>query len=155
MSLIQCKNCGHNISDKAERCPNCGTPVSHPIYCPECGQRMESTDESCPNCGCPRSGHKCNSSSIDDVFSNGPSGKSRGVAALLAVFLGGIGAHYFYLGKNTAGVINILLVFLGWILVIPPLFVGILTVIQCILMFTMTQAEFERRYVYTNKTYPM
>ena len=154
MSLIQCRNCGHSISDKAERCPKCGAPVEHIINCPECGEPMHSNDKCCPNCGCPR--YKTPSkSSTDDVFSNGPSGKSRGVAALLAVFLGSIGAHYFYLGKNTAGVINILLVFLGWILVIPPLFVGILTIIQCILMFTMSQEEFEQRYVYTNKTYPL
>lgn len=38
----------------------------------------------------------------DSVFSPGPSGKSRGVAALLAIFLGSLGIQYFYLGKNTA-----------------------------------------------------
>ncbi len=154
MSLIQCRNCGHFISNRAERCPKCGTPVEHTINCPECGEPMSSIDNCCPNCGCPRYKTESNTTS-NDVFSNGPSGKSRGVAALLAVFLGSIGAHYFYLGKNTAGVINILLVFLGWIFIIPPLFVGILTIIQCILMFTMTQEEFEQRYIYTNKTYPL
>ena len=27
MSLIQCKECGKEISDKAKKCPNCGFPV--------------------------------------------------------------------------------------------------------------------------------
>lgn len=152
MSLIQCRNCGHSISDKATRCPNCGATTTPQINCPECGQPMDASMSSCPNCGFPRYQNKAIS---DDVFSNGPSGKSRGIAAILALLLGSIGAHYFYLGKNMAGIINILLVFLGWILVIPPLFVGILSVVQCILMFTMTQDEFERRYVYTNRTYPL
>lgn len=36
----------------------------------------------------------------NDVFSPGPSGKSRGVAALLAIFLGSLGIQYFYRGKK-------------------------------------------------------
>ena len=28
MALIKCKECGHEISDKAQTCPNCGCPVS-------------------------------------------------------------------------------------------------------------------------------
>lgn len=25
MALVECKNCGHQISDKATKCPKCGT----------------------------------------------------------------------------------------------------------------------------------
>ena len=28
MALIKCKECGHDVSDKAEMCPNCGCPAS-------------------------------------------------------------------------------------------------------------------------------
>ena len=28
MALIKCSECGHDVSDKAERCPNCGCPLS-------------------------------------------------------------------------------------------------------------------------------
>ena len=35
-------------------------------------------------------------------------GKSRTVAVLLAVFLGGIGAHRFYLGKVGSGLLYLL-----------------------------------------------
>ena len=30
MALFQCPECGHQVSDKAAACPNCGCPVSHP-----------------------------------------------------------------------------------------------------------------------------
>ena len=34
----------------------------------------------------------------NDAFASSPNGKMRGVAALLAIFLGSIGIQYFYLG---------------------------------------------------------
>ena len=27
MALIKCTECGHEVSDKAQTCPNCGAPV--------------------------------------------------------------------------------------------------------------------------------
>jgi TM2 domain-containing membrane protein YozV len=87
--------------------------------------------------------------SYDNIFSPGPSGKARGVAALLAIFLGSLGIQYFYLGKNTAGIIALVvsLVTCG----IP----GIIWLIQGILMFTMSQEDFERKYVNTTSTFPL
>lgn len=49
MSLIKCRECGKEISDQADRCPNCGCPVEQKRYttsfsgkkvvikCPKCG----------------------------------------------------------------------------------------------------------------------
>lgn len=85
----------------------------------------------------------------DNVFTPGPSGKSRGVAALLAIFLGGLGIQYFYLGKTTAGIIAIILSF-----VTCGIF-EVIWLIQGILMFTLTQPEFENKYVYTTKSFPI
>ena len=28
MALIQCRNCGASVSDKAQNCPKCGSPIS-------------------------------------------------------------------------------------------------------------------------------
>lgn len=53
MSLIKCKECGHQVSDKAKVCPNCGCPLEKENCCPECGQALSSEDKICPNCGCP------------------------------------------------------------------------------------------------------
>ncbi|MBD5285451.1 MAG: TM2 domain-containing protein [Bacteroides sp.] len=85
----------------------------------------------------------------DNVFNSGPSGKSRGVAALFAIFLGGLGIQYFYLGKTQAGIIAIILSF-----VTCGIF-EIIWLIQGILMFTMTQPEFEEKYIYTTKSFPI
>jgi len=46
--------------------------------------------------------------------------KSTGVAYLLWFFLGGFGAHRFYLGQTGTAVTQLLLLLLGWI----PMFVG-------------------------------
>jgi TM2 domain-containing membrane protein YozV len=46
--------------------------------------------------------------------------KSTGVAYLLWFFLGGFGAHRFYLGQTGTAVTQLLLALLGWI----PMFVG-------------------------------
>jgi TM2 domain-containing membrane protein YozV len=46
--------------------------------------------------------------------------KSTGVAYLLWFFLGGFGAHRFYLGSTGPAVAQLLLLLLGWV----PLFMG-------------------------------
>ena len=30
MALVKCNECGHEVSDKASTCPNCGSPISNP-----------------------------------------------------------------------------------------------------------------------------
>jgi TM2 domain-containing membrane protein YozV len=41
--------------------------------------------------------------------------KSTGVAYLLAIFLGGLGAHRFYLGRTGSGIAQLVLFILGWL----------------------------------------
>lgn len=50
--------------------------------------------------------------------------KSVGVAYLLFIFLGGLGAHRFYLGRVGTGVAQLLLSIIGWVTVLAG--VGIL-----------------------------
>ena len=83
------------------------------------------------------------------VFDNGPAGKNRGLAGLFAILLGSLGIHYFYVGKNTAGIICLILGILSCGIV------HLLTMIQGILILTMTEEEFERRYVYSMSTIPL
>lgn len=87
--------------------------------------------------------------SRNDAFACDAVGKSRGVAALLAIFLGGLGIHYFYLGKTTAGIVTLLLSLVScliwyWIMVI-----------QGILMLVMNNYDFDRKYVYTQNSFPL
>jgi TM2 domain-containing membrane protein YozV len=84
-----------------------------------------------------------------DPFSSDRFGKSRGVCALLAIFLGSFGVQYFYLGKNTAGIIALVAT---WVLCGIP---GILWFIQGILMLLMPADEFERKYETTTSTFPL
>lgn len=53
MALIKCNECGHEVSDKASVCPNCGCPIEKKLTCEECGNQLSANDTTCPNCGCP------------------------------------------------------------------------------------------------------
>ena len=44
--------------------------------------------------------------------------KSVGVAYLLLIFLGGFGAHRFYLGESGTGAAQLILLIVGWLTVI-------------------------------------
>lgn len=54
MALINCSECGHQISDKATNCVKCGSPNSakkEVINCFECGVEIEKGVKTCKNCG--------------------------------------------------------------------------------------------------------
>lgn len=85
----------------------------------------------------------------NNPFDEGPEGKSRGVAALFAIIFGYIGVQYFYLGKIGAGLLSILLTFVtcgAW---------SIVTLIQGILMFCMSNEEFRRKFVLSSSFFPV
>jgi hypothetical protein len=66
-------------------------------YCHACAMVLDRRAEICPRCGVrqPAAGGLAVS----------PSGRSRIVAALFALLLGGFGAHRFYLGQPGMGVL--------------------------------------------------
>ena len=140
MALINCKECGQQISDAASVCPHCGAPVVKVVYCPACGTKVPGNVRFCPHCG----GRIVPPSSMAQA-----GGKEKVVAGLLAIFLGWLGIHYFYLGKTTAGIITI---------VLSACTCGIwslLMLVQGILMLTMSDADFEEKYVDNEKTFPL
>lgn len=75
--------------------------------------------------------------------------KDHIVAGVLALLLGELGVHYFYMGKTGAGFITILLelVTCGIWSVIP--------FVQGIVMLVMNQQDFERKYVNNPSTFPI
>lgn len=74
--------------------------------------------------------------------------KNKIVAALLAFFLGGLGIHKFYLGKNTAGIIMLCSTLFGIILLfVPTVIVAVIAFIEFIIYLVTPDDEFERRYV--------
>ena len=85
----------------------------------------------------------------DNAFDSSPEGKSRGVAGLLAIFLGGLGVQYFYLGKVAGGLLCILLSLVTcgvW---------QIVTLIQGIMMLCMNNYTFRQKFVLNPATMPM
>lgn len=129
--------------------------------CPHCGQHTADTAQYCVNCGY-RFHDSVNYASSDTRWQSGPAyrsdncfdsygpeGKSRGVAALLAILLGTLGVQYFYLGKITAGILSIVISLIScgvW---------NIVTIIQGIYMFSITNEQFHAKYVSTGSTFPL
>ncbi len=138
--------------------------------CPECGKQY-STQEKVNRVKCPYCGAETNvsysdqeqsqwqqfgnqaASAVDSVFNNGPSGKSRGIAGLLALLMGAFGLHYFYLNKTNAGILFLLVSLLSC--GILALVTQIIAIIQGVLFFTSTQQEFEDKWVNTPNSFPM
>jgi len=68
------------------------------VYCRACGKQMHKTAQACPACGAIQS--------IDLIQDDRL--KTQTAAGLWCVFLGQFGAHWFYLGKTTAGILSLL-----------------------------------------------
>ena len=141
--------------------------------CPECGKQY-STQEKVNRVKCPYCGAETNvsysdqqpnfqeqwrqfgnqaSNALDSVFNNGPSGKSRGIAGLLALLMGAFGLHYFYIGKTNAGILFLLVSLLSC--GVLGTVTWVISVIQAVLFFTSTQQEFEQRWVYSPSNIPL
>ena len=60
--------------------------------------------------------------------------KSKIVAGLLGLFLGGLGVHNFYLGYTGKAVAQLLLTLIGWIILIGPIISGIWALSESVLI---------------------
>jgi len=103
-------------------------------FCSECGSIIKAKAEICPKCGV-RQYAPPPAPSLGEVALNG---RNKLVTALLAIFLGGLGIHKFYLGQTGWGILY--LVFC-WTFV--PALVGL---IEGILFLVMSQEDFNRKY---------
>ena len=72
-------------------------------YCSECAAIINAKAEICPKCGVRQMAPPTTSAS--PLGHTSVSGKNKLVAGLLALFLGGIGVHKFYLGKGLQGIL--------------------------------------------------
>lgn len=99
-----CKNCGKEIDPQALICISCGYKSGDgEKYCAHCGNAIEPGAEVCLSCGFATRPAK-------PAQPQAPANaKSKLVAGLLGLFLGGIGIHNFYLGYTGKGIAQILL----------------------------------------------
>jgi len=56
--------------------------------------------------------------------------KSAGTGVALALLLGMLGVHKFWLGQNGAGIGYLLCGTIGWALIVPPIIVAIICIIE-------------------------
>lgn len=98
---MYCRNCGSEMSDNAAVCVKCGVAKGVASnYCPNCGSETNELAAVCTKCGVALKGKNSTSS--------GTTGdKSKLVAGLLAIFLGHLGIHEFYLGEKKRGIYKI------------------------------------------------
>ena len=68
-------------------------------FCSDCGAEISLKAEICPKCGVR----------VGPTPGTTSSGKNKTTAALLAFFLGVLGAHKFYLGNTKMGIIYLLI----------------------------------------------
>jgi TM2 domain-containing membrane protein YozV len=95
------------------------------------------------------------SSSAIEIYMSVPSGaasssgeKNKIAAGLLAIFLGGLGIHKFYLGNSTQGIIMLLCSIFGFILFfIPTIIISIIAFIEGIIYLTKSDDDFAEIYV--------
>lgn len=89
------------------------------IYCRECGKKYSSRAKKCPKCG------YTSEETLTKKVNKLVNGKSIVVYLVLAWFLGIIGAHRFYAGKNGSGLAMFLMSTIGFVFVIPVIISGI------------------------------
>lgn len=78
--------------------------------------------------------------------------KNKLVAGILAILLGSLGIHKFYLGYTTAGIIMLVVTVVGSLLFgLGPLAMWVVGVIEGILYLTKTDQDFYNTYVANQK----
>jgi len=99
------------------------------VYCRECGKQVSDQAPTCPNCGAPQRAAP---------IAGARPVKSRGAAIILALLLGGIGAHKFYLDRPLQG-----LLYLVFCLTFVP---AIIAFLEAIAYALTSEAEFHKTY---------
>lgn len=99
-----CKNCGAEILPAAAVCTKCGAAKGVGVgFCQNCGQPVNPNAAFCLSCG----------AALTASVQSGEQ-KSKLIAALLGIFLGGLGVHNFYLGNTKRAVLQLLLTVLSF-----------------------------------------
>jgi len=94
-----CRNCGQQVADQAVVCVGCGCPpLAVTRFCQNCGNATEPADQICRNCGCAL---------VIRGAAGAMGGKSKIVAGILGILVGGFGVHRFYLGFVGIGILQI------------------------------------------------
>ena len=72
--------------------------------------------------------------------------KNKIVAAILALFVGSLGIHWFYLGKNNRGLAYLLITVLLCWTVVAPIIISVIAFVEGVLLLLEPDAEFDEKY---------
>ena len=86
-------------------------------YCPYCSKKVNEDQDVCLSCG--------------KTIKNTNNGKSRILAAILALLVGSLGVHNFYLGYNSKGVIQLVLTIIGYIFTLILIGYVLIAIVNC------------------------
>ena len=140
--VMYCKNCGKEVDANAIVCLGCGcVPADGNKFCPNCGAETQAGQIVCLKCGVALGGVAAPAANVGD--------KSRVTAALRGIFLGGSGAHQFYLGHNKSGLIRLAIGIVGLCIMLPA--ASIIGLIEGIIYLTKSDEEFQKTYVVGGK----
>ena len=145
-----CKNCSTNYDDNAPYCPYCGAPndMAH-------GSQQRQHEQYNPNAqqggqyyynGQPNTQQDMN---YNPQQMNTEPTKEKIVAGLLAILIGTLGIHKFYLGYTKSGIIMLLVSLLTFGIGAPVM--AVISLIEGILYLTKSDAEFYQTYVQNKK----
>ena len=136
---MSCTNCGSEVAENAVVCVKCGVPpCASKKFCRNCGVAVNENQVVCVKCGSSLAGNGAAVPSSVSALTSGE--KSRIVAAVLALLLGGLGVHKFYYGSWGYGLVYIV-VSLFTCGGLPAL----LGVVEAIMLFCMSDEDFNKK----------
>lgn len=151
-----CRNCARQIADQSMVCGGCNAPPwAGRNFCQNCATPTHPMAEVCHHCGVQLAGGGYASGYTGGYASSYPAPYAGGypmtvspytktTAGLLGIFLGGFGAHRFYLGYNAIGIAQLLLWLSGPVLrealgatfLVGTVIAGIWGFVEGVLIFT-------------------
>lgn len=153
-----CKNCSTNYDDNAPYCPYCGAPndMAHgsqqsqnEYYNPNAQQGGQYYYNGQPNTQQPNYQYQQQDMNYNPQQTNTEPTKEKIVAGLLAILIGTLGIHKFYLGYTKSGIIMLLVSLLTFGVGAPVM--AVISLIEGILYLTKSDAEFYQTYVQNKK----
>lgn len=133
-----CRNCGKEVPSSAAACLHCGVPPREgKSFCHHCGVSTSPEQVICVKCGVGFSARQPVSM------------KKKDVAALLAIVLGPLGVHKFYMGYGREGAIMFFVSIIGleFTGLLAASIMYFIAITEAFKYIRMSETEFEATYI--------